>query len=86
MLVLIMPAKHTNTCILTHAQSSIHTCTHTHTHTHTLTHLLCLHNNIYRSADIPTRQRYVRLVESVKENGGTVRIFSSLHVSGERES
>ena len=41
---------------------------------------------VYRSADIPTRQRYVRLVESVKENGGTVRIFSSLHVSGERES
>ena len=40
---------------------------------------------IYRSADIPTRQRYVRLVESVKENGGTVRIFSSLHISGERE-
>ena len=40
---------------------------------------------IHRSADIPTRQRYVRLVESVKENGGTVRIFSSLHVSGERK-
>ena len=37
-----------------------------------------------RSADIPTRQRYVRLVESVKENGGVVRIFSSLHISGER--
>ena len=26
----------------------------------------------------------MRLVESVKENGGAVRIFSSLHVSGER--
>lgn len=38
-----------------------------------------------RSADIPTRQRYVRLVESVKDNGGNVRIFSSLHVSGERK-
>ena len=44
-------------------------------HTHT----------VDRSADIPTRQRYVRLVESVKESGGTVRIFSSLHVSGERK-
>ena len=39
-----------------------------------------------RSADVPTRKRYVRLVESAKDNGGTVRIFSSLHVSGERKS
>ena len=39
---------------------------------------------VYRSADVPTRQRYVALVESVKDGGGTVRIFSSLHVSGER--
>lgn len=38
-----------------------------------------------RAADVPTRQRYVALVDSVKEGGGTVRIFSSLHVSGERE-
>jgi len=27
---------------------------------------------------------YVGLVESVRDNGGVVRIFSSLHVSGER--
>ena len=39
----------------------------------------------HRSADVATRQRYVRLVEEVKAGGGTVRIFSSLHVSGERE-
>ena len=39
----------------------------------------------YRSADVPTRQRYVKLVESVKDNGGNIRIFSSLHISGERE-
>ena len=32
------------------------------------------------------RKRYVKLVDGVKENGGVVRIFSSLHVSGERES
>ena len=38
-----------------------------------------------RSADVPTRQRYVGLVESVKDGGGTVRVFSSLHVSGERK-
>ena len=38
-----------------------------------------------RSSDVPTRKRYVSLVESVKDNNGTVRVFSSLHVSGERE-
>ena len=38
-----------------------------------------------RSADLPTRQRYVALVEGVKDSGGVIRIFSSLHVSGERE-
>lgn len=43
---------------------------------------MCIH---FRSADVPTRQRYVALVESVKDGGGTVRVFSSLHVSGERK-
>ena len=38
-----------------------------------------------RSSDVPTRKRYVALVESVRENGGEVKIFSSLHVSGERK-
>ena len=40
---------------------------------------------VSRSADVPTRQRYVVLVESVRDGGGIVRVFSSLHVSGERE-
>uniref|UniRef100_A0A8C2D5M7 Pelota mRNA surveillance and ribosome rescue factor n=2 Tax=Cyprinus carpio TaxID=7962 RepID=A0A8C2D5M7_CYPCA len=31
-----------------------------------------------------TISRYVRLVDNVKENGGNVRIFSSLHVSGDQ--
>ena len=39
-----------------------------------------------RSADVPTRKRYVRLVEGVRDNGGTIKIFSCLHISGERES
>uniref|UniRef100_A0A668ARN1 Protein pelota homolog n=1 Tax=Myripristis murdjan TaxID=586833 RepID=A0A668ARN1_9TELE len=34
--------------------------------------------------DVPTRSRYVRLVDNVRDNGGNVRIFSSLHVSGEQ--
>lgn len=37
-----------------------------------------------RSSDLKTRQKYVALAESVKELGGTVHVFSTLHVSGER--
>jgi len=40
---------------------------------------------LFRSAsDIKSRKTYVDLVESVRENGGDVKIFSSLHVSGEQ--
>jgi len=46
--------------------------------------ILLIADNLFRSADIPTRKQYVSLTESVKENGGDVRIFSSLHVSGEQ--
>ncbi|XP_031553957.1 protein pelota homolog [Actinia tenebrosa] len=45
---------------------------------------LLVTDKLFRSADLPTRRRYVALVESVKENGGEVKIFSSLHVSGEQ--
>uniref|UniRef100_A0A3P8VEN3 Protein pelota homolog n=1 Tax=Cynoglossus semilaevis TaxID=244447 RepID=A0A3P8VEN3_CYNSE len=45
---------------------------------------LLISDNTFRHQDIPTRNRYVRLVDSVRDNGGTVRIFSSLHVSGEQ--
>lgn len=33
-----------------------------------------------------TRKKYVALVDSVKDNNGEVKVFSSLHVSGERKS
>jgi hypothetical protein len=45
---------------------------------------LMLTDSLFRSCDIPTRRRYVDLVEKATENGATVLIFSSLHVSGER--
>ncbi|XP_068610611.1 protein pelota homolog [Brachionichthys hirsutus] len=45
---------------------------------------LLISDNLFRHQDIRTRSRYVRLVDSVRDNGGTVRIFSSLHVSGEQ--
>jgi hypothetical protein len=38
-----------------------------------------------RSQDVQKRKRYIKIVDAVKENGGEVRIFSSLHVSGERK-
>ncbi|VDN40651.1 unnamed protein product, partial [Dibothriocephalus latus] len=37
---------------------------------------------LFRSKDLTARKRFVGLVDSVKENQGTVRIFSSMHVSG----
>ncbi|CAI9718220.1 protein pelota homolog [Octopus vulgaris] len=45
---------------------------------------LMVSDELFRSRDIPKRQRYVALVDKVKENGAEVKIFSSLHVSGEQ--
>ncbi|ONM12695.1 Protein PELOTA 1 [Zea mays] len=45
---------------------------------------LLITDTLFRNADIATRQRYVKLVEDVKKNSGTVHIFSSMHVSGEQ--
>ncbi|KAG9305437.1 hypothetical protein G9A89_021155 [Geosiphon pyriformis] len=44
---------------------------------------LMLSDELFRSADIPTRKKYIKLVKSVRDMGGKVLIFSSLHVSGE---
>jgi len=40
---------------------------------------------VFRCQDIALRKEYVELVENVKDSGGDVKIFSSLHVSGERK-
>nr|CAG4641742.1 EOG090X07BV [Eurycercus lamellatus] len=45
---------------------------------------LLISDNLFRSQTIEERKQYVALVESVRDNGGIVRIFSSLHVSGEQ--
>ncbi|RIB07000.1 hypothetical protein C2G38_2114806 [Gigaspora rosea] len=45
---------------------------------------LLLSDELFRSADIPTRKKYITLVESVRSIGGNVLLFSSLHVSGEQ--
>lgn len=44
---------------------------------------LLVTDELFRSADLATRKRYVQLVETARENGATVHVFSSLHVSGE---
>lgn len=41
---------------------------------------------MFRCQDIALRKEYVELVENVKDSGGDIKIFSSLHVSGERKS
>ncbi|KAI9497958.1 hypothetical protein BDB00DRAFT_802776 [Zychaea mexicana] len=45
---------------------------------------LLVTDELFRSADITTRRKYVDLVESVRNTGGDVRVFSSMHVSGEQ--
>ncbi|XP_028931465.1 protein pelota homolog [Ornithorhynchus anatinus] len=46
--------------------------------------VLLISDELFRHQDVATRSRYVRLVDGVRENTGTVHIFSSLHVSGEQ--
>ncbi|KAK3441354.1 hypothetical protein EUGRSUZ_B01384 [Eucalyptus grandis] len=41
-------------------------------------------DDLFRNADVATRRKYVNLVNSVKNSGGTAHVFSSMHVSGEQ--
>ncbi|KAL6977078.1 CDP-diacylglycerol--glycerol-3-phosphate 3-phosphatidyltransferase [Sarracenia purpurea var. burkii] len=45
---------------------------------------LLITDELFRNSDVVTRQKYVNLVNSVKNSGGTALIFSSMHVSGEQ--
>ncbi|KAL9392035.1 hypothetical protein Peur_015955 [Populus x canadensis] len=46
---------------------------------------LLITDDLFRNnADIPTRRKFAHLVKSVKDSGGTVHRFSSMHVSGEQ--
>ncbi|RWS10320.1 Protein pelota-like protein [Dinothrombium tinctorium] len=45
---------------------------------------LLISDTLFRCEDVQQRKRFVKLVDDVKESGGEVRIFSSLHVSGEQ--
>lgn len=46
--------------------------------------VLLISDELFRAQDVQKRKRYIKIVDGVKENGGEVRIFSSLHVSGEQ--
>ena len=46
--------------------------------------VLLISNALFRSQEIKTRQRWVKLVDDVKEQGGEVRVLSSMHESGKR--
>ena len=45
---------------------------------------LLVTDELFRSSNVQTRKLYVQLVESVRESGGNVYIFSSMHVSGQQ--
>ncbi|XP_068629462.1 protein pelota [Battus philenor] len=45
---------------------------------------LMISDKLFRCQDILKRKEYVALVDSARENGCDVRIFSSMHVSGEQ--
>ncbi|XP_073825563.1 protein pelota [Musca autumnalis] len=47
---------------------------------------LLISDNLFRCQDVNLRKEYVQLVESVREAGGDVKIFSSMHISGEQLS
>jgi protein pelota len=45
---------------------------------------LLISNSLFRAQDVKTRQRWVKLVDEVKDQGGEVRVLSSMHESGRR--
>ncbi|CAH0390257.1 unnamed protein product [Bemisia tabaci] len=45
---------------------------------------LLISDKLFRVQDVAKRKQYVSLVDSVRESGGDVKIFSSLHISGEQ--
>lgn len=46
--------------------------------------VLLISDSLFRSKELSERKKYVSIVDKVKENNGQVKIFSSLHVSGEQ--
>lgn len=45
---------------------------------------LLISDSLFRCQDVSLRKEYVKLIDSVREYGGDVKIFSSMHISGEQ--
>jgi protein pelota len=45
---------------------------------------LLVTDELFRNSNVKERKKYVALVESVREHGGQVFVFSSMHVSGQQ--
>jgi protein pelota len=45
---------------------------------------LLVTDELFRSSNVKMRRQYVDLVENVRANGGSVYIFSSMHISGQQ--
>lgn len=45
---------------------------------------LLISDKLFRCQDVKLRKEYVNIVDTVKESGGDVKIFSSMHISGEQ--
>lgn len=43
---------------------------------------LLITDTLFKNDDVEKRKKYINIVESVKNNGGEVSVFSSLHDSG----
>lgn len=48
--------------------------------------ILMISDNLFRCQNVNLRKEYVNLVDSVRDAGGEVKIFSSMHISGEQLS
>ena len=46
--------------------------------------VLLISDKLFRAQDVAKRKIMVKLVDDVREYGGEVKIFSSMHVSGEQ--
>jgi len=46
--------------------------------------VLLISDTLFRAQDVVKRKKFVNLVDEVREYGGVVKIFSSMHVSGEQ--
>ena len=46
---------------------------------------LLIADSLFRSNNLSERKRYVKIVDNVRSKNGQVKIFSTMHISGERE-